>query len=346
MDSERYKQFLLASIPGAKLVSGGSHINCRCRECPDSSNMNSAHMYISIPKNDNEPSLYYCHKCNCKGIVKHTTLIDWGIFDKDVALELDNLNKIIAKNPKYRNNMEFKAYNLYNDNTTIDDISEFKRKYICDRVGMNLSYKDLQDLKIVLNLSDMFKSNYINKYTRATNIMGDLDKYFLGFISIDNAFVNMRRTIDEGKLYESIDKRYINYQIFDNDITTYRFYTIPTRVDLNQGPIKLHIAEGPFDILSVYLNCRNREPGIYTCIAGNNYVNIINFFTTTFMIPYTELHFYPDNDKYGTNRRIEYILDHISDSVLSSYIHRNTYAGEKDFGVPASHITESIQRIR
>jgi hypothetical protein len=346
MDSERYKQFLLASIPGAKLVSGGSHINCRCRECPDSRNINSAHMYISIPKNNNEPSLYYCHKCNCKGIVKHTTLIDWGIFDKDIAMELDTLNKIVAKNPKYKGLTSFSAYNLYNDYTNIDEVSEYKRKYICDRVGVDLSYKDLQDLKIILNISDLFRTNRITHYSRADNILEDVDKYFLGFISIDNGFINMRRTIDEGKLYKSIDKRYINYQIFDKDITTHRFYTIPTTVNLNQGPVKLHISEGPFDILSVYLNCRHREPGVYTCIAGNNYSNIINFFTTNFMMPFVELHFYPDNDKYGTNNRINYILDHILDPVMSAYIHRNTYSGEKDFGVPATRIAESIQRIR
>ena len=117
MNIEQYKEFLLASIPGAKVVSGGSHINCRCRECPDSRNINSAHMYISIPKNDSEPSLYYCHKCNCKGVVTHNTLIDWGIFDKEIAVELDTLNKNASKNPRYKSNMNFKAYYLYNDKT-------------------------------------------------------------------------------------------------------------------------------------------------------------------------------------------------------------------------------------
>lgn len=346
MNSEQYKEFLLASIPGAKIVSGGSHINCRCRECPDSKNINSAHMYISIPKDNTEPSLYYCHKCNCKGIVTHNTLIDWGIYDKDIALELDNLNKRISKLPKYKNSLIFKAFYLYNDRTAVDDISEAKRQYICNRIGVNLTYKELQDLKIILNLSDLFATNNITSYSRSENVLRDLDRYFIGFISIDNCFINMRRTIEEGKLYESIDKKYINYQIFDKEVTTHRFYTIPTTVDLNRGPVKLHIAEGPFDILSIYLNCRNREPGIYTCIAGNNYVNIINFFASYFMIPNMELHFYPDNDKYGSTSRINYIIDKLTDSTVVAYLHRNTYPGEKDFGVPKSHISESIQRLR
>ena len=31
MNWNNYTEFLLSSIPGAKLVSGGTTINCRCR---------------------------------------------------------------------------------------------------------------------------------------------------------------------------------------------------------------------------------------------------------------------------------------------------------------------------
>ena len=49
MDWNLYKNYLLNSIPGAKVVSGGREILCRCRECPDSTDPNHAHFYISIP---------------------------------------------------------------------------------------------------------------------------------------------------------------------------------------------------------------------------------------------------------------------------------------------------------
>ena len=74
----------------------------------------------------------------------------------------------------------------------------------------------------------------------------------------------MRRTCPEGVVYKSIDKRYINYKLYIKDDTNQRFYTIPTKVNLNiPNRIKFNISEGPFDILSVYLNLRNKEPGIY-----------------------------------------------------------------------------------
>ena len=345
MDWNYYKEFLLSAIPNSKLVSGGSHVNCKCLECGEpGSKSGSMHMYISIPNNENEPSLYYCHKCNCKGIVTHNTLIDWGIYDQEIAVDLDNSLKKLAKRKKIT--LGYESFFINNHTTTIDDVSEYKRQYICNRVGVDLSYEDLRKLKIILNLNDLFKDNRITSLTRDPNIVSQLDKFFIGFISIDNAFINMRKVVDDNSLIKSIDKRYINYQIFKKDLTIHRFYTIPTEVDLNYGPVKMHVSEGPFDILSVYLNCRKREPGIYTCVSGNNYGNVIRFFLETFMLPNIELHFYPDNDKYGSVNRIKWVLKNLPDKLIPTYIHYNTYDNEKDFGVPSNHIKESILKVQ
>lgn len=345
MDWSYYKDYLLRVIPGSKLVSGGTTINCRCRECPDSSNPDSAHMYISIPKNADEPSLYYCHKCGCKGIVTHNTLIRWGIYDVQVANELTMYNSKISKkssNSKYFNKQ---VYDLRNTYTTIDQKSEIKLKYIQDRLGVGLSYEDLHRLKICLNLNDLIKENHINKLTRVENIVNQLDQEFIGFISIDNVFLNMRKATN-ASVYKEIDKRYVNYRIFDKSDDSTKFYTIPTQVNLNGTKrVKLHIAEGPFDILSVYLNCRNMEEGIYTSVTGNRYDSVINFFLTNFMLPYIELHIYPDNDKYGSMQRMRSLKYHLLDPSIPIYVHMNTYSDEKDFGVPKSRISESIIQL-
>lgn len=347
MDWEAYKQFLLDNISGAKLVSGGTTINCRCRECPDSVHASSAHFYISIPQDDKTPSLYYCHKCGCRGVVTHKTLISWGLYDQSIAVSLDQFNHAIRNNPRSNKYFSQEIYRLSNNFTTLDEKSEFKRRYICDRLGYDLSYEDLNRLKICLNLNDLLKENHVMKLSRNINIVNELDREFIGFISIDNAFLNMRRTCPEGQVYKEIDKRYVNYKIFDKYNTEQRFYTIPTTVDLNKPErVKIHISEGPFDILSVYLNCRKQEEGIYTSVTGNNYASIINYFLYTYQLPYTELHFYPDNDKYGTVNRINYMVSLIIDHTIPVYIHKNTCHGQKDFGVPSKNIQESIMRIR
>lgn len=347
MDWELYRNYLLDSIPSAKKASGGSVINCRCMECPDSRDPKSAHMYISIPFENDKPSLYYCHKCNCSGIVTHNTLIRWGLYDKDIALMINEYNNDLSHTSKGVKYFTPKTFKISNNYTTLSDKTEEKRKYISDRVGHDLSLEDLNQLKICVNLIDLLEENNIQKLTRDRNIVNELDREFIGFISIDNAFLCMRRTCQSGIVRPEIDKRYINYKIHDKIETSERFYTIPCTIDMTVPKrIKLHLAEGPFDILSVYLNLRNKEPGIYSAVSGNNYINIILYFLEKVQLPYIELHFYTDNDRYGTVDRVNKIIDRIPDKTIPVYIHKNNYPGEKDFGVPLDHINESIMRLR
>lgn len=348
MDSEEYRNFLLSSIPSAKIVSGGKEINCRCMECMDSNNPKSRHMYISIPDFSNEPSLYNCFKCGCKGIVTHKTLIDWGIYDINIASELSELNKRLSKSERYKGYYEKEVYRLNNTLVTRDKLSEYKLKYINKRLGLSLTYEDLMRLKIILNISDLLECNNIRTYTRNINIVKDLDRYFMGFISIDNAFVNMRRVIDSKDIINSINKRYINYEVFNKVFSAKeRFYTIPTAVNLETpNRIKLHVAEGPFDILSIYLNCRKGEEGIYTSVCGNRYNTVINYFISTYKLPNLEVHLYPDNDKYGTDDYLRNMMSYCLDPFIPVFVHRNIEPGEKDFGVSADKIKEQIHQLK
>lgn len=346
MDIKKYKEFLLSAIPTAKLASGGTFINCRCFNCPDSSNPKSKHFYIAIPQAEDEPSWYYCHKCHCSGLVTHKTLIEWGIYDENIAINLTDHNKKCSTKSKNSKYYDRSVYNLFNSKTIDNNISRIKLNYINNRLGYNFTYEELRKLKIVLNLNDILRQNNITKLTRDINIVNQLDINFLGFISIDNAFLNMRKLCDDGKVYQSIDKRYINYKIFDKFDTSERFYTIPTEIDLNiPERLKIHIAEGPFDILSIYKNLRHEERGIYTSVAGSNYSRLALYFLQMFKLPYVEFHFYPDNDKYGSNDAMNRVANILRPIQAPIYIHRNLYPGEKDFGVSLSNIKESIYMI-
>lgn len=345
MDWDRYRNFLISNIQGARPVKGGQEINCRCRNCPDSSDPRSAHMYISVPTNNTDPSYYNCFKCGYSGIVTHKSLIAWGIFDPEIADDITKHNASISKLP--RNNKYFNSYTYHirNTYTTMDRKSELKRRYIVERLGVDLNFADLKALKICVNLLDLLKENNIRNFSRDTSIINDLDREFIGFISMDNAYLNMRRTCSEGRVYKSIDKRYVNYKLFNKFNTEERFYTIPTKVDLNKPDrLKVNIAEGPFDILSVYLNLRNKEEGIYTAIGGNNPVSVLLYFLSVLKLPYIELHYYVDNDKFGKTERIRYLMNLLPDK-FPVYIHRNVYENEKDFGVPVNRIKESVMRL-
>jgi hypothetical protein len=346
LNTDQYRDYLLHSIRTASIASGGRVINCRCFYCPDSKNPSSKHMYISIPQQKNEPSLYYCHKCHATGIVTYKNLIEWDIYDDTIAMELIELNKACSNNKSFSKFLGNTRYPVSIRNTRIDKGTEIKLKYINDRLGTRLTYKDCRDLKIVLNLNDMMQDNNIRTITRSENIVDQLDKNFLGFLSIDNAFFNMRRICDKGLVDKSIDKRYINYRIFDKYNTSERFYTVHTSMNICiPTRVKIHIAEGPFDILSIYKNVRAEEPGIYTSIAGSNYKGQIIYFLEKYKLPYTEIHLYPDNDKYGRNVNMQKISSYLRPLNIPVYVHRNMYPNEKDFGVRPDHIKESIIRI-
>lgn len=340
-----YKEFLLSNIPSAKSVSGGREINCRCFYCGDSTNKNKGHFYISIPKSDNELSFFNCFKCPAQGIVTNQTLIEWGIGEPSMMMWLISHNKKALNNPsngKYINKAY--KYNIKNTFISNDKLSEYKLSYINNRLGTCLSFEDCLDEKIVLNLNDLLKSNHINELSRHPNIVECLDAGFIGFLSIDNSFVNMRN-LEISKLPETIDKRYVNYNILGQYDNTHRFYTAPVQIDMgNPNPIKIHLAEGPFDILSIKHNLRKvTDNSIYSAIGGNGYLGIIRYFITQMALPNLEVHYYPDSDV------LQYKLLNIAELLqpfgYGFYIHRNTYPGQKDFGVSSQLIHESITKV-
>lgn len=340
---EEMKQLLL-NIPGARLVSGGKEVLIRCRYCPDSKDPRSAHMYISLPDNDNV-MLHNCYKCHTSGIVTHTKLLEWGVYDSpETLVKLSKYNKHVLsldKNKKFR---DTNVYRINNAFISDNDISRVKLKYINSRLGLNLSYNDLLQNKIVLNLKDLLDSNNIQNITRNIDIINQLDFSFLGFLSQDNAFLNMRN-LSKKELHPSINKRYINYNIFGKVDNTLRYYTIPTGIDLTLPQrIKLHIAEGPFDILSIYYNLRHQEShSIYSSILGSSYKSILLHFILNMKLINLEVHMYIDND---IDNYVVYDVKKLLDVFqIPLYLHRNMKSGEKDFGVTLDRIQEQIQRV-
>lgn len=346
MFREDYSLFLQNNIkPFCRPASGGRVVNCRCFYCQDSKNMSHGHFYIKIPQSEYEPSVYYCQKCKAKGVVTPQKLIEWNIFDTNASLGLSTHNKTVFSNPQnLRTYTKGVHYKITNDHISADPLSDFKLRYINNRLGTNLSFKDCLDLKIVLNLNDILERNKL-PYTRDPRIIEQLDSGFIGFLSHDNAFLNMRNLDIVNNINETINKRYINYNLVNQFDNTCRFYSVPTQIDLaDKRPLQLHIAEGSFDILSIALNVRKTfDRCIYSAVGGSGYKGLINFFIHLLKIPNLEIHVYPDNDQS------RYTMIDISTFLkpfnYPFYIHRNISPGEKDFGVSPDRIIEVIERV-
>lgn len=349
---ENLKQFLLNNIPG-KVVAGDKEFLCRCPFCGDSRHLKSAHFYINLPNSDEVPVMYHCKKCNVSGVLNRTVLRELGV----EVIEGDILSDLIKRHKKLSGNFirgSGKNKSIYKFNTKYDlismsEMSEWKMKYINNRLGLNLSYQDMINCKIILNLEDLYNTNdsqYL-QYTRDKRIVKELNDYFIGFLGYNNGTINMRN-LKPGEVSKYVDKRYVNYNLFPVEYLegTSKYYILPTVVDtLNPDPIKIHIAEGPFDILSIFYNLYNGNTynSIYSSIGGKSYINLIKFLLCDLKILNAEIHIYFDNDiKRFEIEDIIYQLQYLN---LDIYFHWNRFENEKDYGVSKEKISDYSEHI-
>ena len=272
-------------------------------------------------------------------------LTKWGLYSTEASKYLAEHNKQCYSAPKNRKYLDRDIYRLSNNFVTDCRESELKLKYINNRLGTNIDYAEALSKKIVLNLGDVLGSNYITEYTRDPGIIKQMNDYFVGFISSDNAFVNMRKIVRDGIVYKSIDKRYIRYNIFGKYDNTEKFYIIPTQVNVaSPERLKINVAEGEFDALSVYYNLRKDPSQVYIAIGGSGYVGLMRYILTKLKLYYIELHLYPDNDKTGL-KELDYVKELLYPYGIPIYVHRNVKDKEKDFGVTPDRIIESVYQM-
>lgn len=333
-------KYLLALIPGAKLVADDRQILCRCPICMDSANISSAHFYIGPMKDDTKPLQYHCKKCNSSSLFTYKTLQLFGIYDADISEMISAHNSMILSSPEwqkaiYREGVVHRVHNIIPE---VDGIIEAKIRYINRRIGTNLSLEEMVANKIVLSLNNLLAGNYIHEITRSQSLINDIDTFFIGFLSYDNGYVNMRRLCSEGRLYKTIDKRYLNYNIFNTIDNSMRFYVIPTEIELlDPRPIDIWITEGPFDALSLKYNVyRNRDRCIFISNGGKGYLVTVKFILQYLGLMNIRIHLCPDGDV--PDKDMYFIRNMLSAFNLDIYVERNIFKGQKDFGVPASEI--------
>lgn len=351
MDPDSFIHVFESNVkPFANPVAGRTEINCRCFYCSDSSNPIKGHFYIKVPIQENDIPYYYCQKCHAQGVVTQSKLMEWGIYDGSFGVELQSyINKSMkdAKNSKFLSSF-VQIFNVRNTSIRDDKLSLYKLAYINKRLGTNLTLKDCIDNKIVLNLGDLLSENRVKELTRDPKIVEALDTAFVGFLSYDNAFVTLRNLeLENFDLYHSINKRYINYNIFGKFDNTLRFYIPPVNIDLlNPEPIDIRLAEGAFDILSIKYNMiKNNGRNIYASVGGSNYKSCLYTLLSVIKFPNLRTHFYMDTDQLNKDRYIQDLANILRAYNVPMYIHSNSFPGKKDFGVPIECIRESIRQI-
>lgn len=331
--------------PNAKPASGGKEVVTRCKFCGDSANKRHAHFYIKVPQSKDELSFYHCKRCPNHGIVDDELLRKLGCTDSNILIEVIKHNTEVLSLPKYKSLKTINIYPLRWNLIRKEPTNQSKLDYINSRIGANFTYSDLASVKIILNLYDVINVNRL-ELTRHQMICHALDQNFIGFISYDNSYCGLRRVLD-AELHPSINKRYINYSLVNKIDDAKNFYVIPSKVDVfNPQPVRIHIAEGQFDILSIFynLNSCNIEQNIYIACGGKSYSQALEFILNETGIINYEIHFYPDNDVI--DNEFYYVQSKVQLLPCDIYIHRNMCDGEKDYGVPMSRIKDSVKVIR
>lgn len=345
---ETLSNYLLQTFPDARLASGGSEVVMRCRFCGDSQKDNHArHLYIKV---NGDTPVYNCFKCNSRGILTPDVLRTFKPdYDNSDTQMMELLKQHNVESSKALKSMRLRdhSFNIQNQYISMTHLSETKLKYINHRLGLYLTYRDLIDNKIVLNLGDLLRSNYITEYTRDDNTLGIFDKFGIGFLSLDNGFVTIKNLADPGTVPSYLDNKYNTYSIF-KDVEGYRSYMIPSMIYYDSlDPIQVHIAEGPFDILSIFYNLRssNRHQNVYLAICGKAYFNAVQMCMNKYAFMNAEFHLYVDNDVSNNDFELMKVKNFLRQIHCNLFIHRNVYPNEKDMGVDKNHIKESVIEI-
>ena len=346
---ERLRQQLFQLFPDAKLNGAGTWVRINCPLCTQEGRIDTDyHMYISLGYNDQAPYVY-CFKdpnhrfiLNTENLSKLTNRTD--LIDENLFSTINDSNKKQFKQNRYKLTKD-NTYNIHSPYLNTNDYIEVKQLYINKRLGLNLSIEEMIQNKIIFSIQDLLAYNHINKLTRSAKAIELFDQYFVGFLTNTNGFIILRNMVyGKKELPEFVNERYSFYSIIENASSGY--YTIPTLCDLHKH-IDIHIAEGTFDILSVFYNLRNanRTNNVYASIGGNSYVNIIkNYFLCSLGIIDADFHIYIDNNiEKDIIESIKYYIGRLN--MYKIFIHVNTYPGEKDFGVPKEKIHEYVYQL-
>lgn len=302
----------------------------RCPLCGDShKNPDKKRFYIKFNFDNSEPIKYNCFNCNASGYMKPAILRAFDKVDLHINAGLINLNKdITKKEKKYIDILSKLNYNIpiYNDEEAFK-----KKRYIENRLGISLTYEDVQALKGILNISKFLLDNKIEDMTCDQETALRIEKYYTGFLTTMNDCI-IFRNIKADKTY-----RHIKYSLRP-DIPSYKFYTIPNKLNiLTEDTITINMAEGVYDILGVFFNIRKREMhnNIYASIASSNYTTVLEYYLRKGIVGDVVVNIFSDGDK-SPHKYIR-LYERVKPLVREFNVFYNSLCN--DFGVSKSKIS-------
>lgn len=230
----------------------------RCPFCGDSQkDLTDTHMYLKCDYNNpNEPILYNCFLENC---------LAHGRVSKFFLRKLGIISKVEDKlsNQRYSKLFSLKETNI--DIITGEPIIDsIQNKYIIKRLGYGLTIEDLDKFKILWNMKTILP--YISNNKTRNILPNNIDS--ISFLSDDKSTIISRGIKDEDG--------WRKISLFNTE--NRMFYTIKTVFNLfTEEIITVNIAEGIFDILSVYKNFNDGINTAFIALLGSDYESGVNY---------------------------------------------------------------------
>ena len=334
------KEYLLTTLNRSHIIPSGKELACACPFCGDSkSDQFATSFYINIDPTSEKFMQYHCFRaaCNASGIINEEFLDNLGFTNRDCVKDLNMFfaNRGISVGGKYRSKNSKSLVNVIN---TKNPLSEKKREYINKRLGLDLSYEDLYNLKINLNLMELLKLNEIKIPQDKSYYYSNLSDAGISFLSAYNDYVIVRDVTKSKRL----KKRYTNVNIFDSYDNVTKAYCIPADIDLlDPEPSIINISEGVFDILSVKYNMKHTKHRnqIYLAACGSGIIKTLMSYIQQYGLLNCKINIYSDSDvSIDKYEKLEYLKPYLKSPDIT--IHYNDMPGEKDFGVPKNRIKE------
>lgn len=329
--------YLKTLVSPCKLTVSNDETTIRCPFCGDSKKSKySMHMYIQ----NKPPFKYYCQRCNASGIA-NSKLIgllngnDAGIINylgNTYNTYISNLNK---KYGRSINRIQDKDYSYEVPNID-SEIPSKNIKYIEDRLGIKLDTDDISRYKIVLDMVEFYNVNNIKSEESEYRSLNKLNQEYFKYMLSDNTIMNCRDMTGKNKRKHIKQRLYKGYEG-----SSTRMYSISNNVNLENEVFNIHIAEGFFDIISIYNHIHNtkmEDNDLFVSCNSKGYKYVLDHLFSE-GITNMNINIYSDKDVKPKDFTGNYMLGNCIPALINDAdIYYNNNPNEKDFGVRGTEI--------
>jgi hypothetical protein len=335
---EQVLNILMEQLDRAHYNLDRTKIYARCPYCQDSrTNKSETNFNIRIPDDEDPRWLYICFRSSCgeKGVIDQNfmRMLSSDNYEANVYL-----NKVNRKGRKLKSFREKGRRLIENFPSPSDKLSLAKLKYINGRLGTSLKLNDLVKLKIHTHFETLYRYNDLKFPEKKASYYKKLSNHGIAFISAYNDYLIVRNATKNDKI-----KRYTVVDLFESEVSDaekFKFYVIPTKVDvMTTEPIVINMAEGTFDILSVYFNIdvdKEYKNRIYASVSGSTYEKALTHLIRQYgLVDIIVNIFSDDNIEISVYQKICQRIQRYTNSIEMK-VYYNDIAD--DFGVPKDQI--------